>query len=921
MRQILATKLHAPLPTGLLVVRPRLIAHLDDALRRPLTAVIAPPGFGKTTLVSGWAARVHTRGQASVAWLTLDQHDDDPARFWNAVIAALQTIDPILGCEVLPFLSTITISSLEHLLTPLVNQLAERSAAPIVLVLDDYHEISALAIHAGLAFLIDHFPPHIHLIVTSRSDPPLPLARLRARSQLSELRVADLRFTGQEAADFLNDVMGLELAPETITALEHRTEGWVAGLQLAALSMQHHTDRAEFVRTLSGSHHYILDYLAEEVLHRQPAHIRDFLLYTSILDRFCAPLCDAVTGGTDAAAALATVERVNLFLTPLDDERRWYRYHTLFAEMLRARLSQEHGAIISELHRRASAWFSEHAAGDTTMLGEAIQHALAAGDDHDAAQLVDASAETLWVRNDLLTLRSWLLALPTSVLHGHPRLALMLAQILVFNASFADVPPLLDAAAAALESAALPADEERALRGGIAAVRVHTLRLADRYDEALIQARQALELLPASEGIGRALAAFGLAITQHMQGNLPVAEASYRTAIGLGEVVGDRSTEITTRCMHGRILLDRGNLLGAEVAFQQALTHATIGSQRMPIAGWALIGLGSIAHARHSLPTTADWLMQGLDLARSGGIRNAIYLGSGALVRLRLAEGDLADAHAVAAQLVQETRISRIGNFMRWADALQALVELRSNNLSAAIRWARIAQPRADMLMFTDKAAFTVFVRVLLATGQAEAALRCTRAQRALIAPFDHIKTQIELYLLDATALLAKGELDAARVALDSALAMAAPRGLVQLFVEAGAPIATLLAQRQGSGPLGTFAAQLLEIVDRNAAMPDLPFVVETDAGAHPRGQFQYLEHLPALAAVVDDTTLVEALSERELEVLALMAVGRSNQEIADRLIISVPTVKKHGSNIFGKLQATNRTEAVARARELGLLH
>ncbi len=807
----------------------------------------------------------------------------------------------------------------EYLVTPLINQLAEYTTSSIVLVLDDYHVISAPAIHAALTFVVDHLPPHVHLIVISRSDPPLPRARLRARGQLIDLRAADLRFTQEESASFLNDVMELQLSPDTIAELDTRTEGWIAGLHLAALSMQNHADRAGFVHSLTGSHHYILDYLVEEVLQRQPAPIRTFLLQTSILDRFCAPLCNAVMESADSVHSLDLVERANLFLIPLDDERRWYRYHHLFGQMLRARLAQEQPHTIPDLHRRASAWYAQHAAGETAMQGEAIRHALAAGDGERAVQLVEEVAETLWVRNELTTLRASLTALPTAVLHEHPRLALMLAQLLVFNGSFADVPPLLDAAEAALAYAALPADEQATLRGRIAAVRVHTLRLAERYEEAIAQARQARELLPSSERIGRALAAFGLAITQQMQGALPAAGVSYREAIALCEAVGDRYTEIATRCMHGRLLIDRGDLLSAERTFQQALQRAMLGSQRMPVAGWALVGLGSVAYARHELQRAEDLLTEGLDLVRHGGVRNAVYMGSAALIQLRLAQGDLDGAGAAATRFVQDAQGSQIAHFIRWSAAMQALVDLRCGNLATAVRWARIAQPRADALMFTDKAVYAIFVRVLLATGQADVAQRCVRAQRALIAPFDHVTTQIELYLLDAAALLARGAPDAARVALDSALAMAAPRGLVQVFVDAGAPIAALLARRPHGGPLGAFAAQL-PIVDQDTPEVALPPGAETDVTSSLRVDFRHVDDLPALPAALGGNQLAEALSERELEVLQLMAAGLANQEIAHRLVISLPTVKKHGSNIFGKLQATNRTEAVARARDLGLL-
>ena len=801
---------------------------------------------------------------------------------------------------------------------PLINQLAEFATTPIVLVLDDYHEINLPAIHAGVSIVIGHLPPHVHLVLTSRGDPPLPLPRFRARGQMLEVRAADLRFTEDEAAFYLNDVMGLALDSASITVLDARTEGWIAGLHLAALSMQHQFDRSGFVRSLRGSHHYIQDYLVEEVLQRQAVPVRDFLLQTAILNRLCAPLCDAVSGGSDASAMLAWMKRANLFLISLDDERRWYRYHPLFADALRARLAQEQGPRIPELHRRASDWYAANAGSDTALLGEAIRHALAAGAGEQAAHLIGTAAERLWARNEHITLLGWLAALPQSVLQAHPRFAILSAQLQIATGSLDDVPRLLGVATAALEQNSLPPSEHAAFRGGIAAVQVHLLLLDDQFEQATSLAKQALEILAANQRASRALAALGLALADHMRGALAVADGVYREAIVLCQAVGDDFFEITTRCLHGILLQERGDLTAADTAFQTALQRATLPAGRLPVAGWALIGLGSVAYAHHDLDR-ADWLLaEGLDLARRGAVRDAIFHGSANLTQLRLGRGDIPGARAVAEQFVRDAHASRIGHFMRWAEALLARVELADGNLTAATQWARVARPRANALAYSDKAAFATFIRVLIATGEVDAARRCITAQRALVAPFNHVCTQVELYVLDTMALLQEGNDSAARVALDSALAIAAPRGLIRVFLEMGAPITMLLAQRAKQGPLGAFAARLLSVYDATSSEAEpiaIPRVFNADSDVN--------EMLPTHGTrkSASASALDESLSEREQEVLLLMARGMSNQEIADQLVISVPTVKKHGSNIFGKLDASNRTEAVARARELGLLH
>ncbi|GAC1534546.1 MAG: LuxR C-terminal-related transcriptional regulator [Herpetosiphon sp.] len=912
-RHILATKLYRPPPTTTLVARLYLIGRLEQTLRRPLTTIIAPTGFGKTTLVSTWVAATLASGTAAVAWLTLDAYDDDPVHFWTSVIAAFETIDGTIGDDVLPLLNSSATASPEYLLTPLINTLVHHSTTPRVLVLDDYHVISALPIHAGLSFLVEHLPPNVHMILASRSDPPLPIARLRARGQLLELRAAELRFSAEEAGAFLNDVMGLELSVETIAKLEARTEGWIAGLHLVALSMQDRSDRDGFVHALTGTHRYILDYLVEEVLQQQPAPIRDFLLRTSILERFCVALCQAVIRTIDTAATLASVERANLFLVPLDDERRWYRYHHLFVEMLRAYLEQEQPTQIRELHRRASDWYAEHAGREPALHNEAIRHALAAGDGDRAAQLIGQVAEMPWTRHETSLLYSWLTALPTAVLHAHPQQAILLAQILLSNGSHEEIPPLLDAAREALLLNPLVAHQRAAIKGGIAAIRSQLTRIAENYDRAIVLAEEALALLPATALTGLTLAAQNLAMAYHMQGNLVLADDKYRAATKLGESVDDRFYEITARCLHGRLLREHGDLVAAEAAFQQALERATSRTQLLPIGGWALAGLASIAYARGDLPASQALVARGLDLVQRGGARYGLYNVLSCKIRLHLAEGSMEAARDSAAHFTLAAATGQTPQVVQWAAGMQALVALRTGNLTVASAWALTYRPRPWALFFSDKAPFEVFIQILLAEGQTTAAQHWIEQKQAHPAIRAHVETRIELHLLETLALYGDAHHEAAYQSLGAALALAAPAGFIRLFLDHGEPIHILLAQRPSDDPHRGFAAQLLAAFSADQARQSNPSALGAPHPAHKSA-------IMIEGKGVTGAGLVEPLSERERQVLALMAAGLSNQGIAERLVISVPTVKKHGSNIFGKLQATSRSEAVARAREVGLL-
>jgi LuxR family transcriptional regulator, maltose regulon positive regulatory protein len=572
---LLATKLHLPrTPPGFLP-RPRLQERLEEGLARGLLLVCAPAGFGKTTLLAGWAHG----GRRPVAWLSLDGGDNDPSRFWRHVAAALDRSRPGLAEQLLPLLDPPAPPSCEGLVAALVNQLAARPGE-LALVLDDYHLIEAPPVHAALGFLLEHRPPGLRLVLASRADPPLPLARLRARGQLGELRERDLRFTPEEAGGVLAAAVGTGLPDSAVAALTERTEGWVAGLQLAALSLRDQPDVAGFVASFSGSHRYVLDYLTEEVLDRQPDEVRDFLLATSILERLSGELCDAVTGRTDGQRTLEQLERANLFLQPLDEVRGWWRVHQLFADLLRARLQQEQPERVPALHHAAAGWCERYGLAD-----EAVRHALAAGDPTWAARLIERHADGLLLRSEGATVQRWLAALPPELVEARPRLLLAEARVALLGGRVEEGQARLDAAERAL--AAAPADDApyqpsagRAasllanVPATIALDRAWLAELRGDADLAIASASRALAEVGDGEWMLESNANGYLGIAEWLHGRLPEAERLLSSTIARWGAAGERYLAVRG-CHHlGQVQRARGDLDAALATYRQALELA-----------------------------------------------------------------------------------------------------------------------------------------------------------------------------------------------------------------------------------------------------------------------------------------------------------------------------------------------------------
>lgn len=916
---LLRTKLFVPQVQQHLVVRQRLLQRLEAGQQRTLTLVSAPAGFGKTTLVRAWLG---SSGRPA-AWLSLDEGDNDPVRFLAYLVAALQTVAPAVGAS-LPGGAGAhgpQPPPSEAILTMLINDISAVSD-PFVLVLDDYHRVDAEPIDRALTFLIEHLPPQLHLIITTRQDPALPLARLRARGQMTELRASDLRFTPDEAAEYLNQVMGLDLSAADIAALEGRTEGWIAGLQLAVLSLQGHQDVPGFIRAFAGDHRFIADYLVDEVLQRQPADVRAFLLQTSILDRLHGPLCDAVTGQVGGAAQLEALARGNVFVVPLDDQRRWYRYHHLFADVLRSHLQQEQPALVPMLHQRASAWYAEHAA-----LDDAIRHAQA-GQDHDrAADLIERALPPLRRGRLGVTLHGWLQGVPDDVLRRRPVLTVTAAWALMAvgefdgaDARLQDAERWLDATGndpdAHISAANGLPEELRRVPGMVSAYRAAHAQALGRQDDAMRHAQQALERTDADEHLVRGAAAALLGLAHWSRGELNAAVEQFAAGMAHLDQMDMEADVITGDLNISAMQVAQGRLREATRTLEQAVQRAR--QQRDPgLYGLSdlLVRQSEIACERNLLALAHEQLQTSQQVARGIGVMHNHARWTIALAQVRAAEGDLDGALTLLDEAERRYERDYAPN-LRPIPALRARIWIAQGRMDAALDWARAAHlAPTDDLSYLREFEHLTLARLLLAEHTQTATTTdlqqlTTFVQRLLRAAEegDRVGSVIEAFLLLAHAQTLASDQPAALAALARALQLAEPDGYVRLFLDAGPPVGELLATyaAQRTQPVSAHVRQVLAAVR-------LPGASAADTTAP-------TPTIPPAHHARDNDNDVEALSARELDVLRLLATEMSGPEIARELSVSLNTLRTHTKNIYSKLGVSTRRAAVRRATELTLL-
>lgn len=884
---LLATKYYVPPLRPSYISRPQLLARLDECLRPgcKLALVCAPPGSGKTALLSDWVTGLsqHPENPLKVAWLSLDEDDNQPVRFIVYLIAALQSVDPNLGKSAQAMIRQPVSGASEAALALLLNDLASCSQ-PVLIVLDDYHTIQERTIHQSLVYLLDHLPPLSRLLVASRAAPSLSLARLRARGQLVELRQADLRFSTEETAAFLQE-MGIQLAPADVSMLESRTEGWIAGLQLAALSMRGRADLPAFIASFSGRDHFVIDYLAEEVLQRQPEEIQNFLLATSILDRLTGPLCDALTGRTDGQVILEQVERDNLFLVPLDAERTWYRYQNLFSQFLRSRLQKnlpQPGQDPAALHQRASQWFAANG-----LLAEAVTHALAARDWEHAAGLIEQTVPDSIFPGYAAALLGWLGALPPEVIQTRPRLGLARAWALLLSGQMELVAACLVSIVASKE----PLNPE--LSGGVAGIQSFVAVFQGELEAAIQQARLALENLPEQDIYLRGLVTLNLGLVYERQGDFSSASQAYRKAVEISQAAGNLYSALTAAGQLGDLAMLQGKLNEAVEIYENAIRLTSEAGKSFLVAAIVYIPLGRLMYEWNDLDAAAHYLKIGRELSNLWEIGDIQALACISLALVRQVQGESAavrDLMRQAGQAIQRRVLSP--STFGLIKSYQARLWVLQGNLTAAVRWAEEYRQQAEIPGYQPDLENATLARVLLLQGKPEAAVRLLEPLICQAQAAGRVSSQLEFLVLHAVALDALDRHEAALAALDSALTIGGPEGYTRVFLDEGPAVAALLRRVRTPGNL-THAARLLAAFG---------CISEEDA------------------SVSANRALIEPLSERELDVLRQIAEGLSNGEIAARLVVALSTVKTHINNIYSKLGVETRIQAVKRARELNLL-
>jgi LuxR family maltose regulon positive regulatory protein len=903
---LVSTKLRFSQARPKLVARPRLIAKLKREPGRKLTLLSAPAGFGKTTLLLEWL-RVLADSEGSVAWLSLDEGDNDPVRFLSYLIAALRrSVGEGFGEGILAALRSPEPPRMEAVLGAFVNELADLPGE-VAVVLDDYHLIDTEGVHGMVSFLLERLPENVHLVISGRVDPPLPLARLRARGQMSELHAADLRFTPEEAAAFLGDVMGLNLSAGDVTALEQVTEGWIAALQLAALSMRERKDVSGFIRSFSGSHRGVFDFLAEEVLQRQTERVQTFLLETSILERLSGPLCDALTGRNDGQRTLERLERENLLVVPLDDDRVWYRYHHLFAEFLRGRLERESPERAGELHLRASEWYEENA-----LAAEAVDHALSAGDHERAARLMESSIGQTWYRGEVVTLLGWLTRLPKEAMLRRPLLLVWYAAALMLVGRFDGVGSLLREADGAVGASGEGQGEEprpgadegdpQHVMATAAAVRSLHARLQGDPQGAIEHARWALALLPEDNLNPRPFAALCLAEAYRAADDLEAANATFAETAELGRAAGHDYIALTAMGSLAHLRMSQGRLREADASLRQALEFAAKrGAELLPAVGRVRIGVGELLYERDDLEASERELTLGTELVERAGELEILARGQVALSRVKWAQGDAEIALELAHKAERLARESGAPQAIADATLWRARLHLIGNELRAAASDLERASDVGEVPRYTRESERVSLARLLIAREDHDEALQLLDSLREMAGAADRRGSVIEILTLQALALRAKDRKSRAIDVMGQALALAEPEGYVRTFVDEGPPMATLLSEVLGAQQQG-----------RTDSLRRVP--------AHYLRKLLAALERDASGAALPAAGLPEALSERELEVLQLIAAGKTNRRIATELYVSVGTVKTHINNLYRKLDAHSRTQALARARELNLL-